>query len=91
MSLGPLDHRQQLRRQSDIDASRIRISWNVVAWILGVVVTGLVTYNATINSVRDMNNETIQRVLIVETKQGTTDYRLQRIESKLDQLLDRTQ
>ena len=84
-----MDRRTRDRREEDISVERVKLTWHVVAWILGVMVTCLVTYNATINSVRDVNTATLQRVFVLETKQENADQRLQRMESKIDRLLER--
>lgn len=59
---------------------RIRIdptlAFNVLAWLFSALVAGIVTYGA-VNA----------RVSVVESKQGESERRLERIENKVDQLL----
>lgn len=58
------------------------IRWNVVAWFLGVIVTALVTYNSTANGFD-------KRLSVLESQRADNERRMQRIEEKLDLLLDR--
>lgn len=65
-----------------VDVDRLRFSWSVVAWLLGVIVTALLTYGATTNTVN-------ARVSVLESQQEIGEKRLERIEDKLDRLLQR--
>lgn len=67
---------------TDVHFDRVRFSWTVVAWFLGVIVTALLTYGATTNTVN-------ARVSVLESKQDAGEKRLERIEEKLDRLLER--
>lgn len=67
---------------TDVHFDRVRFSWTVVAWLLGVIVTALLTYGATTNTVN-------ARVSVLESKQEAGEKRLERIEQKLDRLLER--
>lgn len=56
------------------------VKWNVVALIVSVVVSIFATYNVTVNSYD-------RRISVLESRQVDTDRRLERIESKIDDLL----
>lgn len=58
-----------------------KVRWQVVAWLLGVVVTALMTYNATANS---MN----ARVAVLESQMYDMKYQIVRMNDKLDRLIE---
>jgi len=66
------------------------IRWQVVAWVLGVVVTGLMTYNATAASYDRRISVLESQREEVDRRFEETERRLQRMEAKLDELLYRT-
>lgn len=59
----------------------LQIRWQVVAWVLGVVVSVLMTYNATANN---MN----ARVSVLESQMTELQRQLQHVNDKLDRLVD---
>lgn len=69
------------RDEGRSDDRPIRVRWQAVAWVLGVLVTGLMTYNATANT---MN----ARVAVLESQVNDMRYQLGRVNDKLDRLLD---
>jgi hypothetical protein len=70
---------REARRLTQMNSNgRIRIDPMVAFQVIAWIVAALVTYGA-INA----------RVSVVESRQGESDRRLQRIEDKVDQLLQR--
>lgn len=67
------------RRHSDQPG---RIRWQVVAWVLGIAISALSTYNATANT---MN----ARVAVLESRMNSLEYQIERMNNKLDRLLER--
>lgn len=66
--------------QNHFDGKGVR--WQAVAWFLGVIVTALITYNTTANGFD-------KRLSVLESQRRDGERRLQRIENKLDILLDK--
>lgn len=58
------------------------IKWQAVAWVLGIVVSILVTYNTTANGFD-------KRLSVLESQRNDLERRLVRIEEKLDRLVYR--
>lgn len=70
-----------------IDLAQTRVSWSVVGWIVGVIVTCLATYFAATSAFNS-------RVVVLETQQKNTEQRLaemntylQSLNVKMDQIL----
>lgn len=61
--------------------TRLRIRWQAVAWVLGVIISALMTYNATANS---MN----ARVAVLESQMDSMKYQMAHINDKLDRIIE---
>lgn len=62
------------------DTSAVMADW--LKYLLGIALAALLGYEATVNTVN-------ARIAIMETKQQGVEQRLDRIESKVDRLLQR--
>lgn len=73
----------------DAPFNRTGVRWHAVAWFLGIVVSVLVTYNATSATfdkrITVLESQGIER----DRRMNEADLRMRRIEDKIDQLLDR--
>ena len=81
---GILDQRSGDERRDDppIEIERAKLSMVTVASLLTFIVGLLVTYFASVNTVN-------ARVSVLESQQRTNDNTMQRIEQKVDRLLER--
>lgn len=77
-----IDRREGERRDGGGDS--VRLYWDVVKWIIGIALCAFLAYSATVNTVN-------ARITAIETKQGQSERRLERMEDKIDRLLERPQ
>lgn len=78
------EQREAVRREDDRQHDDVRIestrpTWSTVATLITVIITALVTYYAT-------NNTVDRRISVLETKQESTWQRLSEINGRLEQL-----
>ena len=76
-------------RRTDADrrdhyANGLKTYWDVLKWLLGIALGAILAYNATVNTVN-------ARITALETKQEQSERRLERMENKIDRLLERPQ
>lgn len=77
---GPGRREDDERREADqIQLERTRPTWGTVATLIMVVITALVTYAAT-------NNSVDRRLSVAETKQAGAEQRMNEINGRLEQL-----
>lgn len=70
---------ESVRREDDLRIESTRPTWGTVATIIMVIVTALITYAAS-------NNAVDKRISVLETKQDSTQQRLNEINGRLEQL-----
>lgn len=88
-SLGTLQERRDGdpdRREDGFQIERTRAPWTAVAWVLGIVVSVLITYNATANTIRDQVSENRRRIAVLEQAKRDGDRRLDDLQESVGKL-----